>query len=103
MDRYSPVTDSSRDDRGTLQKWYQGDYMDIATTKLGHMDKNNFEEIIAEFPAPFKPAKKVARKVRDVLFPIWDGALFTGTFEDPDIMPMIEAFNAAARDSQKEN
>ncbi|KAI9779875.1 MAG: hypothetical protein M1816_003322 [Peltula sp. TS41687] len=86
-----------------LRKWYQGDYIDIAATKLGHMDKNLFEEIVAEFPPQFEHAKDVARRVREVLFPFRDG-YFTGTFKDPDIMyrPIIEAFAAAARDSQKE-
>ena len=78
-----------------LRDWYTGNYRQIASTKLGHMDKNGFEGIIAEFAPRFENLKKLARELRNVLFPIRDGAIFTGTFRDNDIMydGMIEAFN----------
>ncbi|TVY91078.1 hypothetical protein LAWI1_G002837 [Lachnellula willkommii] len=61
-----------------LRRWYIGTYTEIADTKLGHMDKNGFENVIAEF------APK-------------DRAIFTGTFRDNDIMydGMIKAFDRA--------
>ena len=84
-----------------LQKWYGGTYEDIALVKIGQMDKVQIEDLLAWFPPSFKHVKGVARKIRDTLFPYRNGC-FTGTFEneDPDIMygPMIEAFDAAARD-----
>ena len=83
-----------------LQSWCIGTYKEIASTKIGLMDKNEFEEVVvAEFPPQFKHASKVAKEVRDVLFPIHNGALFTGTFEGLAMYePMIKAFDAAARD-----
>ncbi|KFZ02710.1 hypothetical protein V500_00010 [Pseudogymnoascus sp. VKM F-4518 (FW-2643)] len=74
-------------------------YAEIADTKLGHMDKNGFEGIIAEFAPRFENLKKLARELRNVLFPIRDGAIFTGTFRDNDIMydGLIKAFNRAIR------
>lgn len=80
-----------------LRRWYTGTYTDIADTKIGHMDKNVFENIIAEFAVKFETLKQLARKLRHVIFPIKDGAIFTGTFRDKDIMynGMIEAFNMA--------
>ncbi|KAI9888781.1 MAG: hypothetical protein M1814_006286 [Vezdaea aestivalis] len=77
-----------------LKSWYQGNYEQIASSKKSYMDKGEFEKIIAEFPWEFGWAKNVARQVRDILFPIREGALFTGTLEDPDLMynPVIEAY-----------
>jgi hypothetical protein len=61
------------------------------------MDKEAFDEIIAEFPAEFDSLKGLAEELRGILFPIRDGALFTGTYRDPDKIyrPMIEAFKRA--------
>ncbi|KFZ11415.1 hypothetical protein V501_04795 [Pseudogymnoascus sp. VKM F-4519 (FW-2642)] len=45
-----------------------------------------------------------ARELRNVLFPIRDGAIFTGTFRDNDIMydGMIQAFNSAITSAEEE-
>ena len=77
-----------------LQGWYTGTYAEIANTKRGYMDKNGFEDIITEFALKFKDLKELARELRSVLFPIKDGAIFTGTFRDHDIMydGMINVF-----------
>ena len=87
-----------------LQQWYIGTYVEIANTKLGHMDKNGFEGIIVEFAPRFENLKKLARELRNVLFPIRDGAIFTGTFRDNDIMydGMIKAFNSAITSAGEE-
>ncbi|OBT65100.1 hypothetical protein VE03_05283 [Pseudogymnoascus sp. 23342-1-I1] len=73
-------------------------------TKLRHMDKNGFEDIIAEFAPRFENLKGLARELRNVLFPIRDGAIFTGTFRDNDIMydGMIKAFNSAITSAGQE-
>ncbi|KAH9204282.1 hypothetical protein DL95DRAFT_257398, partial [Leptodontidium sp. 2 PMI_412] len=49
------------------------------------------------FAAVFQELKPLARDLRDVLFSIRDGAIFTGTFRNNDIMydGMINAFNRA--------
>jgi serine/threonine protein kinase len=80
-----------------LRGWYTGIYTEIATIKLGHMGKNNFENVIAEFAPKFENLKPLARELRSGLFPIRDEAIFTGTFHDHDIMydGMIMAFNTA--------
>ncbi|OBT60889.1 hypothetical protein VE03_09937 [Pseudogymnoascus sp. 23342-1-I1] len=76
----------------------------IASTKLGHIDKNGFEDIIAEFAPRFENLKGLARELRNVLFPIRDGAIFTGTFRDNDIMydGMIKAFNSTITSAGQE-
>ncbi|PQE24972.1 serine threonine- kinase Sgk2 protein [Rutstroemia sp. NJR-2017a BVV2] len=80
-----------------LRGWYTGTYTEIANTKQGHMGKNRFEKIIAEFAPKFENLKLLARELRSVLFPIRDGDIFTGTFHDSNIMydGMIVAFNTA--------
>jgi serine/threonine protein kinase len=80
-----------------LRDWYRGTYIQIAKAKSSNMDKKQFEEIIAEFPAEFESLKGLAEELRGILFPIRDGALFTGTYRDPDKLyqPMIEAFKRA--------
>lgn len=80
-----------------LQKWYTGTYTEIARVKLGDMDKNGFEDIIAAFAPQFENQKNLARELRSALFPIMDGAIFTGTFRDNNIMynQMIDAFRGA--------
>jgi hypothetical protein len=63
----------------------------------GHMGKNRFENVIAEFAPKFENLKSLARELRSALFPIRDGDIFTGTFHDHHIMydRMIMAFNNA--------
>ncbi|KAI9640307.1 hypothetical protein NHQ30_011357 [Ciborinia camelliae] len=87
-----------------LRGWYTGTYTEIATTKNGHMDKNRFENIIVEFAPKFENLRPLARELRYVLFPIRDGAIFTGTFHDHSIMydGMIKAFNTAIDCLEKE-
>lgn len=69
-----------------LRCWYMGTYAEIALNKLGDMDKNGFEDIMAEFAPKFEWLKPLARELWKVLFPIRDGAIFTGTFRDHKIM-----------------
>ena len=69
-----------------LRGWYTGNYAEIARNKRGDMDKNGFEGILAEFAPKFERLKPLARELRKVLFPIKDGAIFTGTFRDHKIM-----------------
>ena len=80
-----------------LRGWYTGMYAEIANTKQGHMGKNRFENVIAEFAPKFENLKPLARELRSALFPIRDGDIFTGTFHDHHIMydRMIMAFNNA--------
>jgi hypothetical protein len=80
-----------------LQGWYSGTYTEIGRNKLGDMDMNGFEDIVAEFAPQFESQMQLARELRSTLFPIRDGAIFTGTFRNSDIMydGMINAFSSA--------
>ncbi|PGH16587.1 hypothetical protein AJ79_01693 [Helicocarpus griseus UAMH5409] len=62
-----------------LNQWYTGSYVQIASTKKGHMDANDFEYILQEFPPELGCVKALCRTLRQILFPIHENALFTGT------------------------
>ncbi len=80
-------------------------YAEIADMKLGHMDKNGFENVITEFAPKLESLKQLARELQNTLFPIRDGAIFTGTFHDNNIMydGMINAFSRAIDHLGKED
>ena len=83
-----------------LHAWYTGNYEDIANAKRGTMDANRFGFILKEFPPKFECIKALCRELRELLFPIRDNALFTGTPKVPEILygPAIKAFNTAIDD-----
>ena len=53
--------------------------------------------ILNEFPPRFAGLKELARELRQALFPMRDGSLFTGTYVDSWRLynPMIESFEKA--------
>ena len=55
-----------------LRRWYSGTYTEIGQNKLGERDKNGFEGIVAEYSPRFENMKRLARELRQVLFPIRD-------------------------------
>jgi hypothetical protein len=64
--RVRPITTSR------LRRWYSDAYTEIGQNKLGDMDKNVFEGIIAQFAPRFENLKPLVREFRHVLFPIRD-------------------------------
>lgn len=67
-------------------------YAEIASVKTRHMDENAFEFLINELGPQFETLKPLARKLRDVLFPKRDNAVFTGTYAEPHRDLMYEGF-----------
>ena len=53
-----------------------------ADIKRSHMDTNRFKSILDEFPSEFDGLETLAKELRDILFPYWEG-LFTGTYRGP--------------------
>jgi hypothetical protein len=72
-------------------------YTEIANIKQGHVSKNRFENVIAEFIPKFKNLKPLAYKLWSAFFLIKDRDIFTGMFHDHSIIynKMIQAFNKA--------
>jgi hypothetical protein len=58
----------------------------LPNTKLSHMDKNGFENVVSEITPQFEGLKQLAGELRGVLFPLRDGTIFTGTYHDNKIM-----------------
>ena len=48
---------------------YTGNYKQIADAKLGHIDKNGFENVVAEFAPRFESLKQLARELLNIRFP----------------------------------
>ena len=91
---YPQRTDPKLPTPRRLQRWYEGTYQDIADNKKGHMTDN---DILDEFPPRFAGLKELAKELRQALFPMRDGSLFTGTYVDSWRLynPMIESFEKA--------
>jgi hypothetical protein len=53
--------------------------------------------VVSEFAPQLGGVKQLARELHDVLFPIRDRAIFTGTYRDTNIIydGVIKAFNGA--------
>ena len=54
--------------------------------KTNDMDKNNFVSILAEFPPEFHSLKPLAETLRQILFLVEDGELWTGTNSAPAVV-----------------
>jgi serine/threonine protein kinase len=86
-----------RPKRNILRGWYTVIYLEITQNKVGDIGKNRFKNIIVEFAPKFENLKLLARELQSGLFPIRDRDIFTGTFQDHNIMydGMINAINGA--------
>ncbi|QKX58161.1 uncharacterized protein TRUGW13939_05282 [Talaromyces rugulosus] len=89
-----------RPEDSLLNEWYTGSYMKIAGRKGGHMDANNFEYLLWEFPLELECVKTLCRTLRRILFPIHQDSLFTGTPVKPETLyePIIQAFDTTIKD-----
>ncbi|TFB06014.1 hypothetical protein CCMA1212_001426 [Trichoderma ghanense] len=67
----------------------------LARNKQANMDMECFEDVLREFPVEFERVKPFCRNLRTILFPVKDGALFTGTPSDPAALygAVLEAFD----------
>ena len=68
------------------------------------MTSTRFENIIGEFAPTFQILKPLALELPSTVFPIGDGELFTGAFEDHNTVydGMIMAFNTAINGLENE-
>ena len=54
--------------------------------KTNDMDKSNFGAILTEFAPDFHSLKPLAETLRQILFPVQDGELWTGTDSLPTVV-----------------
>ncbi|KND86276.1 hypothetical protein TOPH_09086 [Tolypocladium ophioglossoides CBS 100239] len=72
-----------------LRQWSRGSFYEIATRKTIDMDKENFRSILEEFTPEFHSLKPLAETLRQILFPLEDGAIWTGTDSSPEAVNVL--------------
>ncbi|KAF9765556.1 hypothetical protein IL306_002147 [Fusarium sp. DS 682] len=87
-----------------LRQWSNGDWNELAARKSLDMDRDNFQIILEEFPSEFHSLKPLAENLRQILFPLPDGVIWTGSDGSPEAVDklyeeMIHAFEESI-DSQ---
>ncbi|TGJ85889.1 hypothetical protein E0Z10_g2888 [Xylaria hypoxylon] len=83
-----------------LRQWNSGDWDELAVRKLLDMDQGGFQTILEEFAPEFSSLKPLAESLRQVLFPLRAGVIWTGTDGSPEAVDklydgMIRAFEEA--------
>ncbi|KAI1205533.1 FunK1 protein kinase [Annulohypoxylon truncatum] len=67
-----------------LRQWSNGDWDEIAVRKSHDMDQNGFQAILGEFTPEFHSLKPLAECLRQILFPLRAGVIWTGTDSSPE-------------------
>jgi hypothetical protein len=80
-----------------LRQWSGGDWDELAVRKSLDMDQDGFQTILGEFTPEFHSLKPLAEGLRQVLFPLRAGVIWTGTDSSPEAVDklydgMIQAF-----------
>ncbi|KAH7131171.1 FunK1 protein kinase [Dactylonectria macrodidyma] len=83
-----------------LRQWSNGDWNELAARKSLDMDQDSFQNILEEFTPEFHSLKPLAESLRQILFPLWGGVIWTGTNGSPEAVDklydgMIRAFEEA--------
>lgn len=83
-----------------LRQWSNGDWDELAARKPLDMDQDSFRNILEEFPLEFHSLKPLAECLRQILFPLRNGVIWTGTDGSPEAVDklydgMIRAFEGA--------
>lgn len=81
-----------------LRQWSNGGWDELAVRKSLDMDQHNFQSILEEFTV--ESLKPLAERLRQILFPVRDGVIWTGTEGLPEAVDklydgMIRAFEEA--------
>ncbi|KAI1406102.1 FunK1 protein kinase [Hypoxylon fuscum] len=83
-----------------LRQWSNGDWNELAVRKSLDMDQDNFQNILEEVASELQSLKPVAENLRQILFPLRNGAIWAGTDNSPEAVNklydgMIWAFEEA--------
>jgi len=83
-----------------LRQWSNGDWNELAVCKSLDMDQDSFQNILKEFTPEFHSLKPLAESLRQILFPLQNGVIWTGTDSSPEAVDrlydgMICAFEEA--------
>lgn len=64
-----------------LRQWSRGDWGELAACKARDMSKQGFSRILDEFHGEFHSLAPLAERLREIIIPLRNGALWTGTDE----------------------
>ncbi|KAH7176300.1 serine/threonine-protein kinase Sgk2 [Dactylonectria macrodidyma] len=73
-----------------LRQWSKGDWNELAVRKPLDMDQDSFQSILEEFTPEFHPLKSLTESLRQTLFPLWDGVIWTGTDGSPEAVDKLD-------------
>jgi Fungal protein kinase len=62
-----------------LWEWMKGSFPEVVETKMRHLEAVRFGEILEEFSPSCQGVKVLAQELHNILFPVVEGSLFTGT------------------------
>ena len=82
-----------------LRQWSNGDWNELAARKSFDVEKG-FQDVLAEFTPEFCSLKPLVETLRQIIFPLRDGAIWTGSDSSPEAIDklyheMVQAFEAA--------
>lgn len=69
-----------------LQQWNRGNWYESAMQNTNDMDKSKFGGILIEFALKFHSLKAFAEILLQILSPVQDGELWTGTNSAPAVV-----------------
>ncbi|KAM5361949.1 hypothetical protein ACJA88_014258 [Fusarium oxysporum] len=72
-----------------LRQWSNGDWNELAVRKALDMNQDNFRHILEEFTPEFHSLKPLAESLRQILFPLRDGVIWTGTDGSPEAVSKL--------------
>lgn len=72
-----------------LRQWSTGDWDESAARKSLDMDQEGFETILGEISPEFDSLKPLAENLRQVLFPLRTGVIWTGTDGSPEAVDKL--------------
>ncbi|KAF3061013.1 hypothetical protein GL218_02854 [Daldinia childiae] len=72
-----------------LRQWSNGDWEKLAIQKSIDMDQDSFQNILEEFAPIFHSLKPLAESLRQILFPLRDRVIWTGTNDSPEAVDML--------------
>lgn len=72
-----------------LRNWSRGEYDELAVLKSRDMEEEEFQTILDEFPPEMHSLKTVGDRLRQVLFPLRNGVMWTGTDGSPEAVDQL--------------
>lgn len=88
---WTVITNHSEDppEASKLRQWSNGDWNELAVRKSLDVDQDNFQGVLREFPCQFHTLVPLAESLRQILFPLRDGMIWTGTDGSPEAVDKL--------------